>query len=135
MIVLDTSILSLAFRRRRRTGNPPSVGVLREMIAADVPLAVPGIVAQELLSGVRTDEQFRTIEKGLAGFPVLLAAERHHIRAARIINSCRSKGIACSTVDALIAALTTEEGGRLFTADADFRRIASCCELELFAPA
>jgi predicted nucleic acid-binding protein len=107
--------------------------MLRKMVAADIPLGIPGIVVQELLSGVRTDEQFRTIRKALAGFPVLLAMESHHIRASQIVNTCRSKGIGCSTVDALIAALTVENGGSLFTADADFRRIASCCELELVA--
>jgi predicted nucleic acid-binding protein len=134
VIVLDTSILSLAFRRRRRPADdPPAVVVLRNLISADIPLAVPGIVVQELLSGVRTKEQFRAIRNMIAGFPILLATESHHLRAAQIFNSCRDNGIGCSTVDALIAALTVENNGRLFTADADFGRIASCSELELFA--
>lgn len=132
MIVLDTSILSLALRRRRSVGNdPPQVLVLRELIVADAPLAVPGIVVQELLSGVRADKQFHKLRNALTGYSVLLATEFHHIRAAQISNACRNKGIACSTVDALIAALTVEEGGRLFTTDADFQRIASCCGLKL----
>lgn len=133
MIVLDTSILSLAFRRPQRVADSPPVALLRKLIANDVSLAVPGIVVQELLSGVRSDRQFRAIRGALAGFPVLLATESHHLRAAQIFDSCRGHGIGCSTVDALIAALTVENGGRLFTADADFERIASCSELALFA--
>jgi predicted nucleic acid-binding protein len=132
VIVLDTSILSLAFRRRRPAGEePPPMAALRGLIAADTPLAVPGIVLQELLSGVRSQEQFRNLQKSMAGFPVLLATEIHHLRAAEISNACRREGIACSTVDALIAALVVEIGGQLFTSDADFQRIASCCKLRL----
>ena len=86
MIVLDTSILSLAFRRRLR------------------------------------DED---------GFHILLASEAHHVRAAQIRNACRHHGLACSTIDALIAAQAIESGGRLFTTDADFQRIALHCPLEL----
>jgi predicted nucleic acid-binding protein len=131
VIVLDTSILSLAFRRRRREADPPAVAGLRRLIAEDVPLAVPGIVLQELLSGVRSREQFRKLRTSMAGFPLLLASEVHHVRAAQIHNACRSRGAACSAIDALIAAISIESGSMLFTADADFQRIAPCCGLKL----
>ncbi len=132
MIVLDTSVLSLAFRRRRRgAGDPPTVAALRKLIADDVPLAVPGIVLQELLSGVRDREQFRRLRASRAGFPVILAQEAHHVRAARINNACRSHGVVCSAIDALIAAVTIESDGSLFTTDLDFQRIAPHCGLKL----
>jgi predicted nucleic acid-binding protein len=131
VIVLDTSILSLAFRRRKTDAQPPEVVALREFIAADAPLTIPGVVLQELLSGVRSQEQFHDLERLLAGFRIFLAAETHHVHAAQISNACRHKGIACSTIDALIAAMTIDCGGRLFTSDADFRRIASHCGLKL----
>jgi predicted nucleic acid-binding protein len=60
----------------------------------------------------------------MAGFPILLASETDHVRAAQINNVCRTQGITCSTIDALIAAQTIEGGGRLFTIDTDFQRIA-----------
>lgn len=134
MIVLDTSILSLAFRRRRReTGDePPPVAALRKLIADDAPLVVPGIVLQELLSGVSSREQFRKLQQAMAGFPLLLSGETHHVRAAQINNACRRHGVACSTIDALIAAQVIESGGRLFTTDADFQRIAMHSPLKLF---
>jgi predicted nucleic acid-binding protein len=109
----------------------PPVTAFQKFIADDAPLAIPGIVLQELLSGVRSQEQFRELQRAMEGFPILLATKIHHVQAARIINACRKEGIACSTVDALIAALTLESGGRLFTLDKDFRRMASCCGLEL----
>jgi len=54
VIVLDTSALSVVFRRSRpdETAVPAPALVLKRLIAEDVPMAVPGIVLQELLSGV-----------------------------------------------------------------------------------
>ena len=132
MIVLDTSVLSLVFRRHHRDADAaPPVAALRKLIADDAPLAVPGIVFQELLSGVRSLQQFRKLRNAMAGFPVLLADDAHHVRAAQISNACRRRGVACSTIDALIAAQTIKSGGRLFTLDADFQRIAVHCDLTL----
>lgn len=132
--MLDTSILSLAFRRRRwdpGAEEPPPVAALRKLIADDAPLAVPGIVLQELLSGVRSHRQFRELRQAMAGFPLLMAGETHHVRAAQISNACRRHGVACSTIDALVAAITIENHGTLLTTDADFRRIAPHCGLKL----
>jgi predicted nucleic acid-binding protein len=132
VILLDTSILSLAFRRRRREDDdPPEVVALRKLIAGDVPLAVPGIVLQELLSGVRSPEQFQKLRASLAAFPVLLATEADHVRAAQIGDACRSRGVACSAIDALIAAMSIESGSALWTTDADSQRMARHCGLRL----
>lgn len=134
MIILDTSVLSLAFRRRPGTlPEPPAAGVLRRLIVEDQPLAIPGIVMQELLSGVRSPEQFSRLGQRLGGFPLLIASRADHVTAARLTNTCRGTGIAVTTIDCLIAALTIAAGGQLFTADEDFRHMAACCKLKLFS--
>ena len=133
MIFLDTSILSLAYRRRRRFGpEPGTVSILRKMILEDVPLAVPGIVLQEILSGVRTEAQFGRLQRLLEAFPIISAEPRHHVLAARIANACRRKGVAASTIDCLIAALATSSDAFLFTLDEDFGRMAPVCGVKLF---
>lgn len=133
MILLDTSILSLAYRRRRRAGpEPGEVRVLRQMILEDDPLAVPGIVLQEVLSGVRSEEQFARLKRLLEAFPIITAEPDHHVLAARIANTCRRKGVATSTVDCLIAALATSIDAVLFTLDEDFARMAPVCGMKLF---
>ena len=77
MIVLDTSVLSAAFRRRRQSGaEARAVEALRRLLSADAPLAVPGIVLQELLAGVRTEEQFVRLRTLLEPFPLILAERR-----------------------------------------------------------
>lgn len=132
MILLDTTILSLAFRRRRGEAAPPAeVSRLRHLIELDAPLAIPGIVYQEVLSGVR--DQRQSLERLLEGFPLVLATQVHHLHAARLANACRRAGIAVSTPDCLIAATAAEEGADLFTLDADFARIARHWPLRLLA--
>ena len=100
MIVLDTSALSHAFRRRSSGAPPhPCVRVLEQLIADDAELAVPGVVFQELLSGVRGPRQADRLEEALAGFPLLLATGSTHRRAADLVTRCRRRGIATATVE------------------------------------
>jgi predicted nucleic acid-binding protein len=101
------------------------------LIEADEEIALPGIVLQEILSGVREQAQFERLEEALAGFPVILATQNTHIETARIANTCRSKGIAASAVDCLITATAIEHGARLFTSDKDFVFMSACCALRL----
>lgn len=132
MILLDTSVLSLVFRRgRKREPEPGVVAVVRRMVREDVPLAVPGIVLQEVLSGVRTEAQFLRLRNLLEAFPIVVAERRDHVAAAHIANACRRKGIATSAVDCLISALATERDARLLTLDEDFARIARHSDLKL----
>ena len=132
MILLDTSLLSLAFRRRGPPHEPPAVTAFRRLVEADAPLAIPGIVLQEVLSGVRTDTEVGRLEALLEGFPVILADRSDHVAAAGIANACRRHGVSVSTVDCLIAALTTRRNATLFTLDADFARVRPHCDLRLF---
>src|SRR5882724_8494154 len=123
MILLETSILSLAYERRE-TADPPPVAALRRMISENVSLAIPGIVWQELLAGVRSEPQFERLQTHLAAFPILLAGEKDHAAAARITQICRAKRIPCSAVQALIAAHAAERHAELFTLDRAFSPIA-----------
>ncbi|HVT58038.1 MAG TPA: PIN domain-containing protein [Thermoanaerobaculia bacterium] len=138
MILLDTSVMSQVFRRRREPSPPePAVnevaGELQRLMAEDRPLGLPGIVLQELLSGVRTDFEFRRLRRALKGFPLLIAAPADHLLAARIANACRASGIAATAVDCLIAAQTVGMGASLYSLDHDFERLATCCTLQLWA--
>ena len=122
MILVDTSVLSHAFRRRTKSSAEiPQVGILRSLVAEDRPVVVPGVVLQELLSGVKTSEEFERLQDLMDGFPPLLATREHHIAAAKISNACRRGGIAASTIDCLIAAMTLAAKSQLLTADEDFR--------------
>jgi predicted nucleic acid-binding protein len=132
MIVVDTSVLSLVFRRPSEAADSTVRQAYRKLVSEIVPLAVPGIVLQELLSGVRSAKQFDELLYVLLGFDVLLAGVDHHVAAAQMVNRCRKRGVACSTPDALIAALTMAENAELFTTDDDFQRLARHEALRMF---
>jgi predicted nucleic acid-binding protein len=132
VIIADSSVLSLAFRRRIKIHPEPElVHILRRLIEQDQPVAVPGIVLQELLSGVRTETEYQRLKNLMEGFPLILAIQEHHLEAARIANICRRAGISVSAVDCLIAAMAIITNSPLLTADEDFIEIASCCALKL----
>ena len=135
MITLDTSVLSLAFRRRSTAQEPhSSVQSLKKLIVDDENLWIPGIVLQELLSGLRTDEQVARLGTILSGFPVLLASREHHIDAVQIATARRRAGVTVTAVDCLIAAQTIAAGAELLTADRDFNHMTSHCGLRLYGP-
>lgn len=132
MIVVDTSVLSLAFRRKARPAPEHArVRTLRRLVTEHIPVVIPGIVLQELLSGVRTSDEFQRLQQILDGFPVLLATHDHHVTAALIANACIRAGVVVSAIDCLIAAITLESGARLLTSDRDFVRMAPHCGLKL----
>jgi predicted nucleic acid-binding protein len=132
LILVDTSVWSLAFRRRgARQTEPAEARLLRRLILEDVPLAVPGIVLQELLSGLREQSQMARLQTKMSGFPPVLATRADHLEAARLLNDCRRAGVACTTIDALVATLAIRRKASLFTADRDFTYIAEHTPLRL----
>ena len=135
MILLDTSVLSLALRRGRASAASEAVRErLGRLILEDVPLAIPGIVLQEVLSGVPDERQFAKLRQALQGFPVVLAQAPDHVRGAALFNTCRQHGVAATVLDCLIAALAIGRGARLWTLDQDFSLLARYAALQLFQP-
>jgi predicted nucleic acid-binding protein len=133
MILLDTSVLSIVFRRKQKRPEPRVVHVYRSLIREDQELAIPGIVVQELVSGVRTDAELSALLQVVSGFDVRLALLADHLAAANVMNQCRRAGVSCTAIDALIAALAIGSSAELVTTDNDFQRIAGCTSLRLFA--
>jgi len=130
--IVDTSVWSIALRRSKRDSEPPPAMVaLRKIVTEGQPLALPGIVLQELLSGVRSEAEFDRLREVLSPFDVVYAAEEHHIEAARVFTKCRARGVATTAPDALIAATTILEGGKLLTCDRDFAHIATAVDLRV----
>ncbi len=123
MIVLDSSVLSQVFRRVKHEEPHAVVDVFRRLVDSDAELLVPGVVYQELLSGVRTPKAGKELERALEGFPVLLATRGTHRLAADVSNECRAKGVTVASFDSLIAAHTIERDAVLLTLDADFRHL------------
>ena len=134
MILFDTSILSRVFRRRRPGPQERQLyATFEALMQGEAPLGLPGIVLQEVLSGLPTEKAFRELRAKLLGaFTILPASVDDNLEAARLKNLCISKGANVSGLDCLIAATTIAGGHELFTADADFEAIRRHSNLKLF---
>jgi predicted nucleic acid-binding protein len=132
VIVVDTSVLSLAYRRPRATQpESPAVALFREAVKRDVPVLVPGIVSQELMSGLRSRSALLRMAGLLRAFAMPAVDFEIHIKAARIHATCQRRGLAASTIDCLIAAHALNLGAALLTVDRDFQRMAEACPLRI----
>lgn len=136
MILIDTSVLSRVFRRRRPGEAERRLqAVFEDLMAGDAALGLPGIVLQEVLSGIRSRRQFEDLRtKLLAAFVVVPEGAREHVEAARIRNICLGKGLNVTGIDCLIAACAVVGGHELFAVDDDFDSIARHVPLKMFTP-
>jgi len=128
-ILVDTSIWSLALRRKESSQNPVVIE-LAELIL-EVRVQMLGAVRQELLCGIKSPSQFKKLQHHLRAFPDLELSNRDYETAAEFFNLCRSKGIQGSNTDFLICAVAANHHLPIFTTDADFTRFKTCLPLTL----
>lgn len=133
MILLDTSVVSAVLRRRRKAEVDETLArKVDALLRSDEQVALPGIVLQELLSGISERAQYEKVfAAARESFSVLLATEGDHLKAADIVNIASATGVAVSTPDALIAAQALNRRATLLTTDADFGRVAKLAGLRL----
>jgi predicted nucleic acid-binding protein len=129
-VLVDTSVWSLALRRKSVTTAPQAVR-LADLIASGQPVFLTGVILLEILRSIRHRDQFLKIQKYLESFPILELDRSGYTSAALLGSHCRSKGVQGSTVDILIAQIAISNGCHLLTADGDFAHIARHSELKL----
>jgi predicted nucleic acid-binding protein len=130
-VIADTSVWSLALRRRT---DPQSaaVTVLRELIE-DGLIVMLGCIRQEILSGVRSHDQFQKLRDHLRAFPDEVLQTKDYEQAAEFFNACRQQGIQGSNTDFLICAAAANRGYAIFTTDRDFQQFQSTLGVTLFS--
>lgn len=131
-IVVDTSVWSLALRRRRTPKSAEALelaDLIREGRAA-----LLGPVRQELLSGVAVAQQYETLREYLRAFPDTALEAEDYEEAAAFFNRCRTKGIQGSNTDFLICAVAARRQFQILTTDTDFTHFASLLPIQLHAP-
>ena len=129
-IIVDTSVWSLALRRRSAVKNKESI-VLERLIENGEDIYLLGIILQELLQGIRRKEIFNRLNSHLNYFPLIEPAREDYAGAARLKNSLMKKGIQVSTIDALIAHVAIAYDCLLFTTDRDLQLIEKHTKLKL----
>lgn len=136
-VLVDTTIWSLALRRRLIERNPAETRLVEawEELVADGRIVLLGLIRQEILSGIAHESQFERLRDALAAFPDEVVLTADHVRAAGQYNRCRSAGVAGSPVDFLICAVAERLAMPIFTTDRDFERFARHLPIRLFDPA
>jgi len=121
-VLVDTSVWSLALRRKAQDLNDRERVVVRELtgLVKDGRAKIIGLIRQEVLSGVKTETQFEHLRRTLSAFRDEPADTEDHEAAAKAANRCRAKGITVSVVDILICAVAQRRGLAIFTTDPDF---------------
>ncbi len=134
MVLVDTSVWSLALRRRTsrlsRTQQRIVEG-LRGLIEHDE-AAMTGPVRQELLSGLREESEFHRLAEVLRHFPYIPVLDGDYDAAASCFNLCRRAGVSAGAIDMLLCAVALRAEVTLMTCDADFVRYADVLDLALF---
>jgi predicted nucleic acid-binding protein len=132
-VLVDTAVWSLALRRKSAdlsAGEQSLVHQLRNLIQQGR-VQLPGVVRQEVLSGIRHPEQFEKIRAFLRPFSDEPLDIEDYEMAAQVNNTCRAKGIAVSGMDALICAIALRKDFPIFTTDSDFKHYARILALKL----
>ncbi|MBW4471764.1 MAG: PIN domain-containing protein [Stenomitos rutilans HA7619-LM2] len=119
-VIVDTSVWSLALRRKALPTNSSIVATLQDLIANDQ-VALLGAIRQEILSGIRSSEQFIRLRNYLRALPDITLAIEDYELAAEFFNTCRSKGIQGSNTDFLICAAAHRRSFSIFTTDQDLQ--------------
>lgn len=135
-VLVDTSVWSMALRRKPETlGDNERVLVmeLSELIR-EGRAKVIGLVRQELLSGIKSNEQYEKLRLYLQAFPNEPIDTPDYEEAAKAGNRCRAKGIVVSIVDVLLCAVTVRRDWSIFATDPDFSHYKRVLPLSIHAP-
>lgn len=129
-VIVDTSVWSLALRHDKQESSAP-VQELRHMIH-DHLVQMIGPIRQEILSGIRSESQFKKLQKHLESFPDLPVLTEDYVTAAKYFNRCRSKGIQGSNTDFLICAMAVRNKFSIYTTDKDFELFSKHIQIVLY---
>ena len=129
-VLIDTCIWSLALRRQRPKDN--SIINEFETLIRDFRVQLIGPIRQEILSGIKSEIQFKKLRNHLRSFPDYPIQTNDFELAAQYFNQCRSNGIQGSNTDFIISAIAVNNNWQVFTTDKDFHRFQQIIPVQLY---
>jgi tRNA(fMet)-specific endonuclease VapC len=127
-VLVDSSVWIDFFRR---THSSP-VDVLGELVREDLACMTP-IIRAELLSGTRSEAEYRMLEDRLGSVGVLSEPEDLWNQVAWARFRMARRGLQTSIVDVSIAVMARTHGCLLFTLDRQFSRMAKTIPFKLYS--
>lgn len=126
-VLIDTSIWIEYFNRARSPLHDEVARLLRDRAAR-----YTGIIALELIRGVRTEKEKSTLDALFQSIDRITEGGSTHVEAGRMGNRLARKGFTLGTVDLLIGQLAIENDVQLFTRDQHFATLAKHEPLRLY---
>jgi predicted nucleic acid-binding protein len=131
-VLVDTSVWSLALRRRRPRQHD-AVAELRELVR-EGRVVIIGPIRQELLSGIRARADFEALRDDLRAFSDMAVTREDYERAAECFNECWAAGVQGSNTDFLLCAVAERHSLPILTTDRDFASYAGILPIHLHQP-
>lgn len=119
-ILVDTSVWSLALRKKDKTGSEEQIINYFSELIRDLKLVIIGPIRQEILSGISSKSKFEELKSRLSAFEDFTIETSDYELAAELYNQCRSNGIQGSHIDFLICAVAINNQMSILTLDNDF---------------
>ncbi|HXP82806.1 MAG TPA: PIN domain-containing protein [Verrucomicrobiae bacterium] len=135
-VLVDTSVWSLALRRKTESLNATEKFIVAELteLVREGRARLIGLARQELLSGIKTTEQYEKLRLHLRSFPDEPIDTSDYEEAAKARDRCRGKGIIGSIVDILICAVAIKREWAIFTTDPDFTEYVKVLPMSIHMP-
>jgi len=131
-VLVDTSVWSLALRRRNSAPESEQTKAILTELVNDIRVQIIGPIRQELLTGIRDQAEFDKLKHRLGAFVDIPIGTKDYELAAEFANTCRRKGIQGSHTDFLICAVAANHRLAIFTNDKDFELYAKHLPVTLF---
>lgn len=129
-VIVDTSVWSHVLRRS--AGEEDTLRQDIEELIREGRVVMIGPIRQELLSGLRNEQQYINLRNGLRAFPDQPLEISDYEEAAICFNKCRAKGIQGSNTDFLICSIAIRNHFEIFTTDRDFEKFSKVLPLKLY---
>ena len=114
-VLVDTSIWSLAFRKKEKTKEEERIVNLLAEYTRDLKVKIIGPIRQEILSGISENSKFELLREKLAIFNDVEITTSDYEKAAEYFNLCRSNGIQGSHIDYLICSVAKSNNFLIYT--------------------
>jgi predicted nucleic acid-binding protein len=119
-VIVDTSVWSLAFRKKEKTDYEEKLINYLAEIVRDLRVVMIGPIRQEILSGISVESKFIEMQNKLSIFSDWSIETEDYELAAKFYNKCRMNGIQGSHIDYLICAVAFNSNFSILTLDNDF---------------
>ena len=92
-----------------------------------------GPIRQEILSGSKSEEQFKLLKNYFSAFPDHQLQRIDYEKAAEFYNICRAKGVQGSNTDFLISAVASNNNFFVYSTDKDFINYKKFLKVKLYS--